>query len=862
MFSTTATNTPDCSLSMDTLDRLVFDCNGRHFQAFPSGIPNNTLVLLLRRTMTGPEVPSFQTIGLVKLQVLDLSWNSINYLSYDTFKDMTSLLSLDIRGNNVISSMPKELFNHLFNLKALKIDGYPLSLKATESFIENTKSLKILDSFVYNSGDIKFGIQIASQYLHLTLLIVHGCTNSGISLAQHLHQLRNLTRLTSITIVNNDLYDVGENISLDWMSKVRNINFACNHLNLIDTVRYFGSQTSLSKLDTLILDHIDNSVIIDDINILFLSPNVFCNLSFSTNLRRLSIQQIGALYYEAALTRCLPNLRSISMAHNLFINVLENGLYVNIDKRIYTVLKQLTSLYFVKASYAMTSTTVRLAFCFADDITFDQFFIDESQFTTRSKKCEAAEIDIKRGYIKFPSCLQAFQLDHLGQFRESSENFGPISIYFCPNNSLELLDLSHSIFLQDGMTFNAISISGLKKLRILRLKHTFIRRVYMVTLNHTDNLEEIDLSDNRLEQMTAEQLSKMFTKPINVRKLNLSACHIGDLRSDFLRQFPNVTLLDLSYNKLPHLLLNLSWLSSISNFTIDFAFNQITTANDIFVSTIQQVELFRRITLNMGNNQFRCDYDTITFIRWFQSTKSVIEKKEDITCDYRGVQMTTIVAIDVAELEFECTKFMRILYISLSSVLSVTFMGIITCVLLFKYRWQIRWHWLQMKRKVLLKRRNESLLTSVGHNFICYVNYLGVTSEWIMKEIVTPIENFNVGDVYVYEKYAMGGISISDNVVEAINSSKKLLYAVGNDDDVGEKHCFYIYLQLAMVERLDDIIIVYKDVAAFSKLQKSISLLKSSMRNQIRHIEYEANSMFWPEIRHDFLNNSQEEVNS
>ena len=744
MFSFTSTNTPGCSVSTDMLGRLVYNCSGCHFEVFPSSIPNNTLVLLLRRTMNSPLVPSFQTVGLVKLQVLDLSWNSINYFSNDTFKNMTSLLSLDIRGNDVFLPMPKSLFNDLFNIKTLKIDGGQLSssLEATELFVESTKALKLLDSFVFYKGNVKFGIQIASQYLHLTSLIAHECGNSGISLVQLLNQLRNLTSLTSITIVNCELHDVGGDLSLDWMSSVRNINIACNYLNLIDTIRLLGSQKSLSQLDTLILDRIDKSTVTKDINILLLSPDIFCNLSFSSSLRRLSIQQIKALYYEAALTKCLENLRSISMGHNLFMTILEDGRIVNRTDRPSVILKGLTSLYYVKASYAMTLTATRLAFCFADDIEFDQYFIDENQFTKQYTKCESGDIDTKSHYIKLPSCLRAFQLDHLALTDENDGNILPMSIHISPNNSFELFDLSHSTFtISSGLSINALSISGLNKLRFLKLRHMNIMQINQITLLHADNLEEIDISDNHLEQMTAGQLSKMLITPINVRKLNLSACNIGELHSDFLRQVPYVTLLDLSHNKLPNLSLNLSWLLSINNLTIDFSFNQIATVNDVFVNTMQQVELFRRITLNMSNNQFRCDCDSITFIRWFQSTKSVIEKKEDITCNYRGVQMTMIVAIDVAELEFECTTFMRILYISLSSASCITFMGIIAGILLFKYRWQIRWHWLQMKRKMrlkFLKRRNESLLTSVGHDFICYVNYLGVTTEWIMKEIVTP----------------------------------------------------------------------------------------------------------------------------
>ena len=118
------TISPDCPILIDSLGRLVYNCSGRHFDAFPTNIPTNILVLTLRRTMLSPTVPSFHSIGLAKLQVLDLSWNLINYLSNDTFEGMTSLLSLDIRGNNILTFMTQGLFKYFVKLDTLKVDGF------------------------------------------------------------------------------------------------------------------------------------------------------------------------------------------------------------------------------------------------------------------------------------------------------------------------------------------------------------------------------------------------------------------------------------------------------------------------------------------------------------------------------------------------------------------------------------------------------------------------------------------------------------------------------------------------------------------------------------------------------------------
>ena len=40
----------------------------------------------------------------------------------------------------------------------------------------------------------------------------------------------------------------------------------------------------------------------------------------------------------------------------------------------------------------------------------------------------------------------------------------------------------------------------------------------------------------------------------------------------------------------------------------------------------------------------------------------------------------------------------------------------------------------------------------------------------------------------MYDRVSIAGISVSDNVMNAINSSEHLLYVVGKEADVGEKH--------------------------------------------------------------------------
>ena len=502
----------------------------------------------------------------------------------------------------------------------------------------------------------------------------------------------------------------------------------------------------------------------------------------------------------------------------------------------------------------MTTTAIYETHCNTDDVTFDQYFVDESQEDLSSTKCEPINIDKwADGYIALPTCLRGIQVDHY-VLNSAINYFPPVSLHISPNNSLELLDLSFTILVVNGIYFDEMSLSGLNKLCIVKLRHINIKRIHMLTLNRMDSLQDVDLSDNPFEQMTAKLLSLIVTKPLNVLKLNLSSCNLGELPSDFLRQFPRMKHLDLSYNKLSYLSLNLSWLISNDSLFIDLSSNQLSNVNSIFMDSMKLSEMHRPVTLKLDNNQCRCDCDNIAFLRWFQSTNSIIENKEILTCSFRGVNILPIISVDVTNLEFQCNEFTRNLYISICSMLGTISDKFITGVLLFKYRWHVRWYWYSAKCKMqrLFAKRGNLLLDDEQH-YICYINYLGVTDEWIMRDMTPRIESWDIGDVFVYERNATSGTFIGDSEVDAINSSKTLLYVIGNDPAVGEVQTFFISLEFASIKRSRNIVIVYRDLVTLENIQRRMPLLKSLCRpdrkKPIKTIQLEANDMFWPELQ-------------
>ena len=131
----------------------------------------------------------------------------------------------------------------------------------------------------------------------------------------------------------------------------------------------------------------------------------------------------------------------------------------------------------------------------------------------------------------------------------------------------------------------------------------------------------------------------------------------------------------------------------------------------------------------------------------------------------------------------------------------------------------------------------------------CYVNYYGITEEWVKRKLVARLESWEIGEVLVCERDAVvGGQFIGNVVMEVINNSRKMLYIIDKDPEAGNVQTFNISLEVSSIDRSSDMIVIYKDLIAFENLQQNIPLLKILCRLDKRHpnriIQYEANDLF------------------
>ena len=873
-FSLLITVDCSCQTSRDELKRLKYDCTDQQLPFFPSDVPNNTQVLILKNSMQNPVIPSFKSMNLANLQVLDLSSNRISYLAGDTFKGMKSLLSLDIRGNDVLttSPIPRGLFADLTGITTLKIKGDNFNTTVINRLIEEIKPLKELKSFVYQYGDAKAAVSIAGELSQLTSLEFHAISFSDEAFQdEFLLHLPNLTQLEALSIRHCKLNTLG-NKAVAWMSNLRHLNLACNdQLCTIDTLRYLGNQTSLSNLKTLILDHTHfhySGNLNTESNVgNHLSEKLFCNLSFSSSLERLSLQRLGYFSLDSTAFNCLTKLRSLNFGHNLPYALYCGKEKASVVNCYESILPSLQAIQFAKFSNLMITSPTKDTHCDEDNISFNDYFVDETLFSNvtdcigrPTSKSKRQNIMLLSRQIALPPCLRGVQFNH---FYRTESRQPPFKIDFSPGNILELVNFSDTILNPDGLILDTIQINGLNKLRVIALQHTLLSRVHMITIG-ANSLEQLDLSKNRFDQMTKAQFSNMFTRPMKkLQVLNLSSSNIYELPSNFFWQFPRLSSLDVSFNKISQLTLDLSLLNSTNIFSINVTSNQLSSLNDNFTITLDFLASYRPVTIVLSNNQFQCNCNTLSFMHWFQTTSVNIDNKTNIQCTYdnNGKSiLLSISSISISEMRDNCFAKLKIMYISLSMVLTVIVISFFVGLSLYKQRYRLRWYWYNNKKKIC-GSITENLTEENSHwQYSAYVNYWRVGGRWVMEEIVKRIEDLGRENVVVRGRDSNGGENIADFIMEAIINSKKLIYVIGDDVKLGEERDWFEFsFYMALEQRknnLSDFVFVIKNDINYDEVSGTLlRVLCQPDSSVVMRIECYNNNQYWINDLKSIFNN-------
>ena len=851
-----------CIQTMDNEHRIIYNCNNVCLtNVSMANIPPQTNVLLMRYCGL-QTIPIFK---LNKLRILDVANNNIKYLLKGTFDSITTLLKLDLRYNQIQwnSSSVRDIFAHLLYLRTLKLSG-PFQNAAI--LYQHTVWPASVQELHIENDNINNALLIASKFTNaMTLKIFcNSPVNGEITLMRnHSLLLKNLTKLGTLSLIKCQISDVVQNF-FDNMLHLSTLNIACNRLEIPNAIHKLGQDNGLSKLKTLVLAKNVNLY-----PIVNLTSKNLGNLSFSSSLQRLSLQGIGSVIYDPLFWAGVPNLTSAAFGHNLIIpcppNIACKNLYA-----LHT--KSIPQVRHANLAYLNDVYPELYPICNMPDITADDLFHDKSTLnslnSTVSSECvvpSTLSSDLNKctntynqqsGWtvIVLPYCLRTLFVAHyvFSRFKRDKKNY---ALHVC-NNSIEEIIASNIIMGRNGWSFNKLKIRGISTLRKVVLRSSGLKYFQQLDLGNDNQLEYLDLSQNSFADMNETDLANSFGSIFPALKvLNFTHCYVEELPSNFLRKVPNLSILDLSSNRLKNFSLDLNHIKN--NLTINITKNYLKSFSDEYMLSLDEHNIHFGITLLLLDNDFECACSTVSFIRWFRTTHVKIVDRENVTCSL-GNEL--IKNINVENLQYQCDAYRRNLIISISVVSGLIVFTFVLVYIVFKYRWHLRWYIFLIKRRSC--RRQSSGSRKHKKSFfskICYLNYLGIKSSWIKDEILKKIEyTWNLGEIFFMERDSEIGVDMSEVILNAIRQSSKLVFVVGNElSTKSQINWFEFALSMSNVWRRKDIVIVLKDSVAYEDIQCKLLRSFCHPRSSIVKLQLIDNKTFWDEFKQIILDSTE-----
>nr|AHB18362.1 toll-like receptor 7 [Andrias davidianus] len=305
--------------------------------------------------------------------------------------------------------------------------------------------------------------------------------------------------------------------------------------------------------------------------------------------------------------------------------------------------------------------------------------------------------------------------------------------------------------------FNWGKLYILQKLEVLDLSNNLLTTVPRVLSNCTSTLTKMILRNNRIRRLTEHFLHDAF----------------------------QLRYLDLSENKLDSI--------TKSSFPED---------------GIKNLEI-----LLLQGNPFMCNCDAVWFVWWINQTTTYIPRlATDVTCAGPGAHKhQSVIVLDLYTCESDSE---RVLLHSLSASIILCLMVITVSNHLFFWDMWYGYHFCAARLKGY-RRLNSS--GKCYDAFIAYDTKDVPTAEWVIKELVTNLEDPG-GKQYnlcLEERDWVPGQAIFDNLSESIRLSRKTVFVLTNKyaQSGHFKMAFYMAHQWLMDEKMDVIILIFLEKA-------------------------------------------------
>ena len=753
-------------------------------------------------------VPAFFSLDT---KFIDLSYNNIGYINNEDFRGCSHLERLDLTWNQITSIQTKS-FESLVNLKILIMMyslKYPFNVSFNCLFTSLVKLEDVNIQYIFFGAKVPFNVTQFSSILTQfpdSLKSLHIDIPEDPNFASF---LVNFTDLTSLAInakdkykmfITNDTFRPLKNLP------IRNLTLHSNRLMKIDNMAF----SWFEKLEFLDMSN-SSGISVDDLSdawhgmknvpiksiILNNFRNKNVNVELSRFFRDFKFDHLTELALDKAgisgafhwkFSESARNLRKLSLTYNNLNQSQINKILNNIKN-----LTQLTSLKLNNQLPHKSSTTAIVSIQL--DLPPNLRELDLSQtLVWTSYGLHTLRLNFTQNNSLSWLRLTNNSIEHVeGPFIEKPNPDVPIDIDFSLNRLVSL------IFLNDS------AVRGLRIRKLFLSGNQLGEQMKENSFENHHHLETLDLSCNEITEVTGE----IFIHQTKLKILNLRKNFLHLVNFD-LTHMENLTMWDLSENLLTQL-------------------NEKTRERLEMMRTISP-----RFTLNLRGNPLECSCNNLPFILWIHSNRPLFSNFEESSCVYNNslVKFSNIERL-VRNLNFDCSMNLALKLSTSLLALVIVITGL--SVFLYRHRWDVRFFFIKFveKRNVYIEREGYRRM----FEFDAFIAYHKSDLNWVQHELFKHLDkqtaHSDLDDqsarfqFCIHDRDFTPGITIEDNIVRAIENSRKTILVL-SQKFLTSGWCEF-ELQMARMESFDKgrnlVIAVMLEPLRIENMSKSLRLL-------------------------------------
>ncbi|KAH3794249.1 hypothetical protein DPMN_147780 [Dreissena polymorpha] len=824
-----------CTCTYDKQEWITMDCEGRGNLKLSEVCVfiGNVTSLKAGRNNFG-NLTALDLKGCENLIEIYFNFNQIAHIEPRTFQDFRHLHLLDLSRNLLqvyskgwdASFLPK-------NLHTLKINGNPIPDNANFPNLDSHDNLNKLTSDGVSNTAFNLS-RIASLSL------------SGLNLETQC----NLINLNNYTFsLSDSLKDL--NISACGVSSITAGAF--EHLHSLEVLDLsYNRQLEFHSLANVTYGLQFTRIRFLNISNLFsrfgggvqLTMPIFCYFwNITVEDLDISGNKIDSIETNA-LILTPPSLKIIRVNHNKFWfgpYVLQLGCLGNVSTIYSSRLNYISNpfIYPLENSKRYSAPTVELyqMTCPFGNVDFLK------EYALRTRDCTY----IENGVIDLLHMIMPVKLERM-IFNDCDMRYAINSIYpLNPENiSIRYIDISGNMF----VSFTG-HVGHIPMLETLNMSRCYISTIGLTSLNYT-SLKTLRLAHNDLgAQLADSKRSNIFDMLQSLQDLDLSSNGITVLFTSIFTELVNLERLDLSNNNIEHFDVNINTLSHLLK--INFEINSINTFNIGVRRKLEANENDRsKFSINLQNNSLAYDCNNQEFLHWLIQHKANMVgysiyrfvTSDDVTITFD--KMMT----DLDHLASRCRSYVPVIVIGLLAL--ATFLSVIIGGVIYKYRWRIRYLMYMSKKRFSGHHMLPDYTAIQNYKYDAFISYAEDNIRFILDDVIPRLET-DIISLCIHQRDFLPGNAISDNIIHAIQSSRKTIVILSNAF-LKSKWCMYEFNMARMesiYSRGEDISLVIVMLETVPNSAMPVEMLRWIQDNN--YIEYttdhEGNALFWDKLR-------------